>query len=334
MDALKELLLFIGDWLLANPPWLIGLVAVLAVALWYLLHIRPEAKREEQLRQHMVLNHADEQATESKNETERLKMDAIILRKQIKWEQANAVRLEKELAELKEKETQRRASAEQSRRDREEKEVVQAALDEAARKEAGTAFEMRIKEMLKTKLVEWFDQGDAKLLYNVTLPKSGTQIDLILIHRSGIYIIECKCWDGFFLGRYDWQKVFKVQCHKNSSGLPAFIAPGKLTVEFLDNPIYQNSYHQKEMAKCLRGFDCIHTDMYKQLSVFDNCGNADFILPKKIASPELQLKNIWHGNKDELIDKIRAYDRTLSAKIPRLTAKNMLELQEKLQPSA
>lgn len=74
--------------------------------------------------------------------------------------------------------------------------------------------------------------GQSKILMNLNLPTpngKGTEIDLLLIHESGLYVFEVKHYKGTIYGKKDdeiWTQYFRT--HKNSH---------------FHNPIKQNEYH-------------------------------------------------------------------------------------------
>lgn len=97
-------------------------------------------------------------------------------------------------------------------------------------------------------------QGKHKILTNVYLPKEDgetTEIDLIYIHETGIYVIESKNYSGWIFGnensRY-WMQTFE-----------------KGRKERLYNPIWQNSTHIKNLARFLKTIDLKH---FKSIIVF------------------------------------------------------------------
>ena len=75
-------------------------------------------------------------------------------------------------------------------------------------------------------------QGQSKILMNLKIPTENgrtTEIDLLMIHESGIYVFEAKHYKGTIYGRYEdstWTQYFRTQ--KNSH---------------FPSPIKQNEYH-------------------------------------------------------------------------------------------
>ena len=80
-------------------------------------------------------------------------------------------------------------------------------------------------------------QGCCKILMNLQIPTSNgktTEIDLLLIHESGLYVFEAKHYKGTIYGTDDqtrWTQYFRTT--QNS---------------YFQNPVRQNQYHIKALA--------------------------------------------------------------------------------------
>jgi len=80
-------------------------------------------------------------------------------------------------------------------------------------------------------------QGCCKILMNLQIPTSNgktTEIDLLLIHESGLYVFEAKHYKGTIYGTDDqarWTQYFRTT--QNS---------------YFQNPVQQNQYHIKALA--------------------------------------------------------------------------------------
>lgn len=97
-------------------------------------------------------------------------------------------------------------------------------------------------------------KGKHRILTNIYIPKEDnqtTEIDLIFIHATGIYVLESKNYSGWIFGneksRY-WMQTFKT---------------GKK--EKFYNPIWQNNTHIKYLKKLLNDIDGKY---YRSLIVF------------------------------------------------------------------
>ena len=97
-------------------------------------------------------------------------------------------------------------------------------------------------------------QGTSRTLYNIYLPKRNgkpTEIDLVFIHETGIYVIESKNYSAWIYGNgdhKDWTQVF----------------PNGKKYSFY-NPIKQNETHIRALQHVLRN---IPTQAYTNLVVF------------------------------------------------------------------
>ncbi len=98
--------------------------------------------------------------------------------------------------------------------------------------------------------------GKKKILTNIYIPKSDgktTEIDLLLIHRSGIYVIESKNYSGWIYGNEKnkyWTQTLK------KGGKNRFF-----------NPIWQNSGHINALKNQLNDK---YTNILKSVIVFSN----------------------------------------------------------------
>ena len=97
-------------------------------------------------------------------------------------------------------------------------------------------------------------QGTSKTLYNIYLPKRNgkpTEIDLVFIHETGIYVIESKNYSAWIYGNgddQDWKQVF----------------PNKKEFPFY-NPIKQNETHIRALQHVLPN---LPANFYTNLVVF------------------------------------------------------------------
>ncbi len=103
--------------------------------------------------------------------------------------------------------------------------------------------------------------GYSKYLFNCYLPKNNgetTEIDVILLHESGIYVFESKNYSGWIYGNETqqyWTQVLyndKMQAHK----------------EQFFNPIKQNNVHLKWLKKYL---NIDHEMFYSYIIFGSNC---------------------------------------------------------------
>lgn len=87
-------------------------------------------------------------------------------------------------------------------------------------------------------------EGRKRFLFNLYLPKDDgetTEIDVIMIHESGIYVFESKNYSGWIFGS-EYQKSW-------TQTLPG--RRGRAHREYFMNPIAQNKLHLKWLEKAL-----------------------------------------------------------------------------------
>lgn len=98
-----------------------------------------------------------------------------------------------------------------------------------------------------------------RILYHVYLPTGGdetTEVDLIMIHGTGIYVFENKNYTGYIKGR------------ENKSKWCQYINDKKK--RFFYNPIMQNEGHIRALKKVLRS--CVDPQDFYSIIVFgDYC---------------------------------------------------------------
>lgn len=187
---------------------------------------------------------------------------------------------------------------------------------------------------MQKNFVHWIETERAKLLYNVVLPEEcNAQIDAILIDISGIYIIECKCWKGTILGKYD-EKYWLVIALDRENGIPVIQKENEpFYCKSIYNPLKQNEYHKNAVYYFLNNEIGKSYNQFKRFTVFDNCGNIDFIIPSKQKPVDPQMKYTWAGGKDNLCDAIETYDTT-TPEGSRLSHQDVNLIYNKLKPYA
>jgi hypothetical protein len=96
-------------------------------------------------------------------------------------------------------------------------------------------------EFLTYKYLRGYEAEDAKFLFNCYLPKDDgetTEIDVLMIHSSGIYVFESKNYSGW---------IFGSENQKNwTQTLPS---GRKVHKEHFLNPIIQNKLHIRWLKK-------------------------------------------------------------------------------------
>jgi hypothetical protein len=128
------------------------------------------------------------------------------------------------------------------------------------------AFERTVFNKLET----WFLNDGAKVVHNCALPwpsKGVTEIDTIMIHRSGIYVLECKRWSGVITN--DGNRYHKYIPHHDKEDYD----------EDCVNPFWQNHLHIKCLAKLLKRELGIYGVPFHSLAVFPDACSIEGIRP-------------------------------------------------------
>ncbi len=125
---------------------------------------------------------------------------------------------------------------------------------------------------------KFMENDGARFLFNCYLPKDNdetTEIDMIMIHTSGIYVFESKNYSGWIFGNeYDkeWTQTL----------------PGRKGVskEHFLNPIMQNKNHIDCLEKCISE----NIPIYSMVVFSDKC---DFKQVKVLSSNTYVVKQSW-----------------------------------------
>lgn len=108
--------------------------------------------------------------------------------------------------------------------------------DRAILKFNGNWFEQQIERRLDVEFSDAVFVHDCSLYSNYL--KKDTQIDIIMLHKSGIYVIEAKNWNGYLKGEYNDARW----TGKSSDPI----------VKTIVNPIDQNFVHIRTLKNALR----------------------------------------------------------------------------------
>lgn len=153
--------------------------------------------------------------------------------------------------------------------------------------------------------------GYKKFLFNVYLPKENgdtTEIDVILLHESGIYVFESKNYSGWIFGtetQQYWTQTLSI-------------GRGKTKKSKFFNPIIQNNVHLKWLQQFL--------DQEQQLSFYSYIIFSDRCTLKDIT---LTSGNHFVINRYNILPAVQS--NSDNAKI-QLTPKEIDNLYEKLYP--
>lgn len=153
------------------------------------------------------------------------------------------------------------------------------------RVQTGQRFEDEIFDLVKV-----FRAKDVECLTNLkvhsNLLKKDTEVDLLVITSSKIYVIEAKSSRREIVGNYD-DGVWKVSSSKEF-------------VNYIYNPVYQNVTHTQAIKSILRrkGINFTHKDVLSYVCVRDTCkvesDVMNIITPAKLA---LKIGKGGFGNK-------------------------------------
>lgn len=132
----------------------------------------------------------------------------------------------------------------------------EAQLEEKAIKEGNNDFIKLKQEMLENRVLAELRQErpNAKFIQNAYIPKQGneyTEIDILMIDKTGIYIIEVKNLAGKIVGNWATDQYLKVE-HPNGN------------TNNLYNPVIQNTNHYKN----LKNVSGLESKLFKSIIVF------------------------------------------------------------------
>lgn len=151
----------------------------------------------------------------------------------------------------------------------------------------GLFFEMEVYNKLKTKYPR------SKVLINLLIPRVGSineysEIDIILLHPNGLFVLELKNYSGYIYGKKD-NEYWNVGRNNEN---------GRKVYQFY-NPIKQNEQHIKDLKKVIsedfRNY-VIFNDSIELDSMIENVLHLDafFVIIQKLINSysELDLRNI------------------------------------------
>lgn len=119
-------------------------------------------------------------------------------------------------------------------------------------------------EYLTYKKLKEYESDGGKFLFNCYLPKDDgktTEIDVLLIHSTGIFVIESKNYSGWIFGSEDGKTWTQTLRSGN----------GKIRKEHFYNPIMQNSTH----VKWLREIVGTNIPIYSLIAFSERCTLKD-----------------------------------------------------------
>ena len=153
--------------------------------------------------------------------------------------------------------------------------------------------------------------GYKKFLFNCYIPKEDgtmTEVDMILLHESGIYVLESKNYSGWIFGT----ETQKLWAQTLAAG------KGKTRKEHFLNPIIQNKVHLQWLQTYLKDFNNLTLYSYIVFSI------------------RCELKNITLTSGNHFVVKrdnlLEAVSRNAAASNIRMTKSLIDEVYKKLYP--
>jgi DNA-directed RNA polymerase subunit RPC12/RpoP len=163
-------------------------------------------------------------------------------------------------------------------------------------------------EFLTYKYLQEYEAEGAKFLFNCYLPKNNgetTEIDVLMIHSSGIYVFESKNYSGW---------IFGSENQKNwTQTLPS---GRKAHKEYFLNPIIQNKLHMKWLTEQVG--ECI--PIHSMIVFSERC---------ELKKIEVSSTNTYVIKRDTLNRTVRAIDTRMGKP---LSQKQIDEIYIKLYP--
>lgn len=176
----------------------------------------------------------------------------------------------------------------------------------------GLQFEIQVLWLLKS-------YGFQRVYHNKIV--CGAQIDIILLHETGIYILECKNWSGTIIGKESWKRWLKVMNFRPYGNYQEDRSVNISSTEMY-SPIYQNNTHVYAMKEYLLRSGLDGVPVYNIIVFSDNadlrfleCGDSHIVHPQNLISYITTLiKDTEHTNllPEGILNEI---DRILSVKI-------------------
>ena len=134
-------------------------------------------------------------------------------------------------------------------------------------------------EYLTYQKLKVYEVDGGKFLFNCYLPKGDgttTEIDVLLIHSTGIFVIESKNYSGWIFGS-EKSKTW-TQTLRNGRG--------RASKEHFYNPIMQNNTHIKHLKKIVG----VHVPVYSVIAFSQRCTLKDVT----VESPDIKVINRQH----------------------------------------
>ena len=134
----------------------------------------------------------------------------------------------------------------------------------------------RYGEYLTYRHLQHYEQGGARFLYNLYIPKGTegtTEIDVLMISRKGLFVFESKNYSGWIFGEENQRNWYQT--------LPQ--GRGRSHKEAFYNPVMQNRTHIKHLKALLGENIPIHSI----ITFSDRCTLKEVLL----TSPDVHVIN-------------------------------------------
>ena len=158
---------------------------------------------------------------------------------------------------------------------------------------AGSLYETTILLLIKN---FFHKNADFKNIFLKSKNGNNTEIDILAVHNTGIYVIECKNYFGTLEGSIN----DKLWYHTNKNGIK---------YDFL-NPVKQNEIHIAAVKRLLQKFDLpyysiiIFSNKCKIPNITYKADNAYIIYQKELVSLIKYLTSQKHIYSNKVIEKI------------------------------
>lgn len=136
-------------------------------------------------------------------------------------------------------------------------------------------------EYLTYKKLQGYEKDGGKFLFNCYLPKDDgttTEIDVMLIHSTGIFVVESKNYSGWIFG--------SEKARTWTQTLPK--GKGRVQKEHFYNPIMQNNTHVKWLKKIVGN----HVPIYSLIAFSERCTLKDIT----VEAPDIKVINRQYIN--------------------------------------
>ena len=193
---------------------------------------------------------------------------------------------------------------------------------------AGEVFENLVEEQLKQEFATWFEKDTARLLCQVQVEKSTkNRIDFAFITTSGIYIIECKRWSGYVIGKPSWKRWVQLKFRVENE-YPKIHANDYPTLKALRSPLLQTEDQRESLKYFFNNTDLKGFYQFKRFIVISDNADLSGVI---IDGNQRDQDYIWMGRLNGLCDALREYNANFDSK-KRISVEDIQKLYSLLFP--